>query len=78
MKKSTLEMIHINGYNTLPFFAIFSMLLGRAMEVYGTFWLSGWAEATLDAADEGGLNDKEVSHYLTIYALLNISGVFGL
>ena len=27
MKKSTLEMIHINGFNTLPFFAIISMVI---------------------------------------------------
>ena len=33
MKKSTLEMIHINGYNTLPFFAIFSMAIMEPVKI---------------------------------------------
>merc|ERR1712223_1155044 len=33
MKKSTLEMIHINGFNTLPFFAIVSMALMEPVKI---------------------------------------------
>ena len=67
-----------SGHWVWVILAIFTMMLGRAMEVVGTFWLSGWAEDTLDAKDSGGLTNKEVSYYLTIYAVLNISGVLGL
>ena len=28
-KKSTMEMIHINSYNTLPFFMVMSVVLGE-------------------------------------------------
>ena len=33
MKKSTLEMIHINGFNTLPFFAIVSMAIMEPVKI---------------------------------------------
>jgi len=33
MKKSTLEMIHINGFNTLPFFTIMSMLIMEPIKI---------------------------------------------
>jgi len=42
-----------SGHWRWVFCALFFMMLGRAMEVYGTFWLSGWAEATLAATDTG-------------------------
>ena len=33
MKKSTLEMIHINGFNTLPFFTIVSMAIMEPIKI---------------------------------------------
>merc|ERR1719228_827845 len=33
MKKSTLEMIHINGFNTLPFFAVVSMAIMEPVKI---------------------------------------------
>ena len=33
MKKSTLEMIHINGFNTLPFFTVVSMIIMEPIKI---------------------------------------------
>lgn len=33
MKRSTIEMIHINGFNTLPFFTIVSMCIQEPMKI---------------------------------------------
>ena len=53
--------------------------LGRAAEVMGSFWLSLWAERSLQAAaNDEVFTDADTTFHLGIYALLGFLGICGL
>ena len=61
-KKSTLEMVHINSYNTLPFFIVMSLLFREPALISETAVIHGewcWFIFCLNV-DEGFLQDYEL------------------
>eukprot|EP00542_Grammatophora_oceanica_P015908 CAMPEP_0194036992 /NCGR_PEP_ID=MMETSP0009_2-20130614/9365_1 /TAXON_ID=210454 /ORGANISM="Grammatophora oceanica, Strain CCMP 410" /LENGTH=1435 /DNA_ID=CAMNT_0038678979 /DNA_START=134 /DNA_END=4441 /DNA_ORIENTATION=+ len=59
--------------------AVFVQAMGRGFEIMASFWLSWWAEESIDASIEGEeLSISRTNYFLGIYALFGMLGVVGL